>query len=201
MGQASLDLYRTTGDPHLGLFTNVLGLYGFWRLGPGPELPKDAISGWPFLFVAILAIVLYGLWGVVRKPQKRNVISEDTSGVRIGNDKEKTEFNFTKSLCEQQDVELLRRQRTFAFFWIFVGVSGFFLALGSQGPTGGLFTWSYNHIPFFAIMREPQKFLMLLALAYAVLFGWGVCLLYTSSPRTFRSLGPFDDVRQREAIR
>ena len=191
VGQASLDLYRTTGDPHLGLFTNVLGLYGFWRLGPGPELPKDAISGWPFLFVAILAIVLYGLWGVVRKPQKRNVISEDTSGVRIGNDKEKTEFNFTKSLCEQQDVELLRRQRTFAFFWIFVGVSGFLLALGSQGPTGGLFTWSYNHIPFFAIMREPQKFLMLLALAYAVLFGWGVERFRDSyfSTRSFGKLG------------
>jgi hypothetical protein len=29
-------------------------------------------------------------------------------------------------------------------------------------------------VPFFAIMREPQKFLMLLALAYAVFFGWGI---------------------------
>jgi hypothetical protein len=29
-------------------------------------------------------------------------------------------------------------------------------------------------VPFFNVMREPQKFLMLLAMAYAVFFGWGV---------------------------
>jgi len=29
-------------------------------------------------------------------------------------------------------------------------------------------------VPFFDIMREPQKFLMLLVLAYAVGLGWGV---------------------------
>jgi len=41
-------------------------------------------------------------------------------------------------------------------------------------PAGGLFLWAYNHVPFSPLMREPQKFLMLLALAYAVFFGWGV---------------------------
>jgi hypothetical protein len=65
-------------------------------------------------------------------------------------------------------------QRRLGILLLFVGVAGYFLALGDQGPTGGLFLWAYDHVPFFAIMREPQKFLMLLALAYAVLFGWGV---------------------------
>jgi hypothetical protein len=65
-------------------------------------------------------------------------------------------------------------QRRLAILLLFVGGVGYFLALGNQGPTGGLFLWAYDHVPFFAIMREPQKFLMLLALAYAVLFGWGV---------------------------
>jgi hypothetical protein len=55
-----------------------------------------------------------------------------------------------------------------------IGICGYLLALGDQGPTGSIFLWAYDHVPFFALMREPQKFLMLLALAFAVLFGWGV---------------------------
>ena len=41
VGATSLRLYRTTGDPHLGLFVNVAGLYGFWRLAFLP-LPSTA---------------------------------------------------------------------------------------------------------------------------------------------------------------
>ena len=66
VGSVSLALYRTTGDPHLGLFGNVLSLYGFWRTGPGPELPKDVITGWPFLMFAILMIIIYGVWHALR---------------------------------------------------------------------------------------------------------------------------------------
>jgi hypothetical protein len=55
-----------------------------------------------------------------------------------------------------------------------IGVVGYFAALGDQGPTGTLFRWAYYHVPFFDIMREPQKFLMLTVLAYAYFFGYGV---------------------------
>jgi len=47
VGIASLDLYGTTADAHLGLLPNVAALYGFWRLAPGPALPKDVVTGWP----------------------------------------------------------------------------------------------------------------------------------------------------------
>ncbi len=53
------------------------------------------------------------------------------------------------------------------------GIVGLFLAMGSQGPTGQIFRLAYYHIPFFTIMREPQKFLALTALAEATCFGWG----------------------------
>jgi hypothetical protein len=56
-------------------------------------------------------------------------------------------------------------------------VIAYFLALGNQGPTGGLFTLLYDHLPGFAIMREPEKFSALLALAYATFFGLGVSCL------------------------
>jgi len=36
------------------------------------------------------------------------------------------------------------------------GVAGYFLALGNQGPTGGLFRLAYEHVPGFVIMREPR---------------------------------------------
>ncbi len=61
------------------------------------------------------------------------------------------------------------------------GVAGYFLALGDQGPTGGLFRFAYEHIPGFVMMREPDKFSVLVALAYACGFGWGIAWLTTGS--------------------
>src|SRR6266540_2610070 len=54
------------------------------------------------------------------------------------------------------------------------GILGLFLAMGSQGPSGALFSWLFRHFAPLRIMREPQKFLALLALACAVLFGLGI---------------------------
>jgi hypothetical protein len=59
------------------------------------------------------------------------------------------------------------------------GVAGYFLALGDQGPTGGLFRLAYEHVPGFVMMREPDKFAVLTALAYACGFGWGIDWLTT----------------------
>ena len=53
------------------------------------------------------------------------------------------------------------------------GALGLLLALGDQGPTGAAYRWLYDNLPGFEVMREPQKFAALLALAYAVLFGLG----------------------------
>ena len=61
------------------------------------------------------------------------------------------------------------------------GVAGYFLALGDQGPTGGLFRLAYEHVPGFVMMREPDKFAVLVALAYAYGFGWGIAWLMTGS--------------------
>ncbi len=57
------------------------------------------------------------------------------------------------------------------------GVTGYFLALGDQGPAGGLFRLAYEHVPGFVMMREPDKFAVLTALAYAYGFGWGIAWL------------------------
>jgi hypothetical protein len=176
VGSVSLSLYGTTGDPHLGLFANVLALYGFWRTGPGPELPKDVILGWPFVMFAILLIVGVGVWNAVRKGGQRNDERADDS---LSEGERTSIQSSTKTDVQVRDDPNASRllqvdQRRLAILLLFVGGVGYVLALGDQGPTGGLFLWAYDHVPFFAIMREPQKFLMLLALAYSVLFGWGV---------------------------
>jgi hypothetical protein len=58
-----------------------------------------------------------------------------------------------------------------------LAVIGFFMALGDRGPSHDLFLWLFDHFPGFRIMREPEKFLVLLTLAYAVFFGRGVSAL------------------------
>jgi hypothetical protein len=174
LGRASLAIYRTSGDPHLGLFSNVLSLYGFWRIGPGPLLPKSVISGWPFLMLAIILIAIYGVWSAVWGDDRRVVASLSECDVKgcsplVAGGAETSGYNVPDQfLSERID------RRRLAILLMSIAGTSFFLALGDQGPTGWLFLWAYSHVPFFALMREPQKFLMLLALAYAVLFGWGV---------------------------
>jgi hypothetical protein len=176
VGSVSLNLYRTNGDPHLGIFANVLALYGFWRTGPGPELPKDVIIGWPFIMFAILVIVSVGAWYALRRRpiQEEGMVTDSTTEGEPSIDQSSTSTNISAPEDLIADRSLQVDEKRLAMLLLFVGVVGFFLALGNQGPTGWLFLWAYDHVPFFSIMREPQKFLMLLALAYAVLFGWGV---------------------------
>ena len=69
------------------------------------------------------------------------------------------------------------RWRTLRWLLVIVGVVGFVLALGAQGPTAPVFRFLFDHVPGFRIMREPGKFEALLALAIAGLFGLGFCTL------------------------
>ena len=142
IGQGSLANFRTAADPHLGLLTNVLGLYGFWRAGPGPVLPKNDLSGWPLILLALLLIAAAGAYAMIA--------------------------------TRRDDLEDDLRPRKMAGVLLSVGVLGVLLAMGDQGPTGGLFRLAYDHVPFFNIMREPEKFSMLYAMAFAVFFGRGV---------------------------
>jgi hypothetical protein len=63
--------------------------------------------------------------------------------------------------------------RRLAAILIGLAVCGLLLSLGDQGPLGSFYRAAYEHLPGFAVMREPQKFIVLLAVAYAVLFGIG----------------------------
>jgi hypothetical protein len=171
VGRVSLALYRTIGDAHLGLVVNVLSLYGFWRRGPGPELPKDVISGWPFLMFVILLLASYGIWRSLRGSFAEAADPARTAGP-AGTDPKVIQRVSRRQLGSTERLD--DGQSRLLYVLLFIGVAGFLLALGDQGPTGSLFAWAYAHVPFFAVMREPQKFLMLLALAYSVPFGWGV---------------------------
>lgn len=154
VGAGSLPTYRTTGDVHLGLFVNVAGLYGFWRRLVGPRLPKDDVTGWPLLLLALLIVAAVGVRAALRRDDGAE------SAHRAGGERRST-----------------------ALVLLLCAVAGFLLASGDQGPTGAVYRWAYFHVPFFAVMREPEKFSMLLALAYAVFVGWGVGEL-TKSGRT-----------------
>jgi hypothetical protein len=61
----------------------------------------------------------------------------------------------------------LRRQRAVTLTFIAIALIGVILSIGTAGtfiaPVNG---WLVNNVPFFAGYREPQKFVMLIALAY-----------------------------------
>ncbi|HEV3473936.1 MAG TPA: alpha-(1-_3)-arabinofuranosyltransferase family protein, partial [Actinomycetota bacterium] len=63
--------------------------------------------------------------------------------------------------------------RRFAIGLAVTGGVALLLAAGTSfPPTAGVFRWLFDHLFFFRIFREPQKFLALVVLAYAV-FGAG----------------------------
>lgn len=71
----------------------------------------------------------------------------------------------------------LRRDPAARRYLVPVGVAGavaLVLAAGDQGPLGTAYAWAFRTAPWFRLMREPQKWLGLLALAYAIGFGAGV---------------------------
>src|SRR5450756_895804 len=112
------------------------------------------VSGWFVLLLAVLVVVAAGAVTALRDVQTTGTTESGGDTRRRGG------------------VRLDRR--LVASVVVISAVVGFFLALGSQGPTGPFFRWAYVHVPFFNIMREPEKFSVLLALGYAACFGWGI---------------------------
>jgi len=68
-----------------------------------------------------------------------------------------------------------------------LAVVAFFLSLGARAPvTGGLFSYLFDHFSAFRLFREPQKFVALIVLAYAVLGASGLDRLLARRPRPQR---------------
>ncbi len=73
--------------------------------------------------------------------------------------------------------------RRWAAGLLVAGLAGFVLALGDRGPFGPAYRAVYDAVGPFRVMREPQKFVVLLALSYACLFGYGVEAVFSGAKR------------------
>ena len=71
IGTADLHLFRSASDPALGLFPNLVGLYGFWR--HGWVLPKDFLPAWPLFLLALVIVAGIGTVGLWRRVGPRRV--------------------------------------------------------------------------------------------------------------------------------
>jgi hypothetical protein len=84
--------------------------------------------------------------------------------------------------------ELLRSaQRRFAIALSAGGLLGLMLAAGSSfPPTADAFRWGFEHVPYIGVYREPQKFLALLILAYAIFGAVGLDALARAQAEAHR---------------
>jgi len=72
-----------------------------------------------------------------------------------------------------------------------MGIAGLLLAAGASNQyTGPLFMWLFDHLIFFKGYREPQKFLVLVVLAYSYLGGLGVSSLERDWKKTGKRIYP-----------
>jgi len=61
IGPNDLNVFRTVADPRLGLFPNVLGLFGFWGEATGRFVSaKDFVPWWPAVLLVLLAVAIVG---------------------------------------------------------------------------------------------------------------------------------------------
>ena len=79
IGSDDLRAFASQSDPHLGLFGNLLGLYGFWR--PGIRSTKNVIGDWWLFLAAILLVVGYGTVMLLRRSDRRLVTPIAVSGL------------------------------------------------------------------------------------------------------------------------
>lgn len=74
-------------------------------------------------------------------------------------------------------VKHLRENRYLKFFGILF-IVGLIVSLGANFPFGPIFTWFFTHVPPLQIFRNPfEKFGLILALGYSVLFAVGLAVL------------------------
>lgn len=64
-------------------------------------------------------------------------------------------------------------------FFCFVGLLGAFLAKGVNEPFGAVYKFFYEYFPGFIVFRDPTKFMLLIALAYAYIIPKTVMLFST----------------------
>jgi hypothetical protein len=60
-------------------------------------------------------------------------------------------------------------------YFALLGLLGAFLAKGSTDPFGGIYLWSFTHIPGFVLFRDPTKWYTLIAISYSILIPFTLC--------------------------
>ncbi|HSD98649.1 MAG TPA: hypothetical protein VLB73_03045 [Patescibacteria group bacterium] len=66
-----------------------------------------------------------------------------------------------------------KKEKKFVLFFTLLGVVGIFLAKGANDPFGSVYLWLFTHIPGFIMFRDPTKWYILIAFAYALLIPFG----------------------------
>ena len=72
IGSPDLAAFRTSSDPLLGLYPNLLGFYGFWR--QGWVVTKDLLPLWPLLALAVLVVAALGVRTLLDGERRHDVV-------------------------------------------------------------------------------------------------------------------------------
>lgn len=77
----------------------------------------------------------------------------------------------------------VQKYRRLIFGLLLAGAASLFFAAGPHPSVWQINVWLFENMPGFSGMREPQKFLSLLALAYSVLAAFGMDMLFSKLSR------------------
>ncbi len=69
IGKADVQVFSTRSTSRAGTWISVLGLYGYWKVGLDPLLPRGYVPLWPVLALGLTALALFGFWSSRREPE------------------------------------------------------------------------------------------------------------------------------------
>ncbi|MBI5621690.1 hypothetical protein HY933_02400 [Candidatus Falkowbacteria bacterium] len=143
----NFDVFTTVSDANVGVYWNTAAMYGFWGDRERQYVvQKEVIPYWFWVFLALFALVLWGLVSTLflRRRWKLYPNDQPATGPPL----------------------LLTLTIVALFSWVFV--------VGFASPyTRIVVSWLYSHILYLRGYREPQKFIALIVLAYAYLGALG----------------------------
>lgn len=152
--------FQTNADSRFGVFVNTAAMYGFWGDREGRYFSqKTVVSYWFVLFLVLLFFVFWGVgllfWKLIKKYHQFRLLTNP-------------------SVAQLKD-ERLSEDIWLALPIFFCAVVALFMAVGVAHPFSALISqWLYQNFSFYKGFREPQKWVVVLILAYTYFASFGV---------------------------
>jgi len=177
--------FQTVADHTYGIpaSLNPLTLYGYWGEDQGRfTLPKEHMPVWGLIFIFIFVLAAIGVVGYWKRNDakfKHLQSPKHSSGVILSESEGSPRDSSALPQNDKQGKGVVNHP---VIVFATLTILAWIFAVGIADPPFSYINgWMLAHVPLFSGFREPQKFIGLIALGYAILGALGLHYLLTKT--------------------